>query len=145
MVAEPRRNPEHTDKSPRYARATASLESRDIIPALTLNEPVDLTHSLRHRLKYIHHRSCTPLRFHLKYAHDYVASNTQNPHHPNPRLTPLSIVAVIMSGWGLNWFAGSGAKSKDAPKKAILHLRGQISISPMITKYRIILIGLVFN
>jgi charged multivesicular body protein 4 len=33
-----------------------------------------------------------------------------------------------MSGWGLGWFGGGGAKQKDAPKKAILQLRGQLEM-----------------
>ncbi|OAL45692.1 vacuolar-sorting protein-like protein snf7 [Pyrenochaeta sp. DS3sAY3a] len=32
-----------------------------------------------------------------------------------------------MSGWGLGWFGGAAAK-KDAPKKAILQLRGQLEM-----------------
>ena len=32
-----------------------------------------------------------------------------------------------MSGWGLGWFGGGQAK-KDAPKKAILQLRGQVEM-----------------
>ena len=32
-----------------------------------------------------------------------------------------------MSGWGLGWFGGGQAK-KDAPKKAILELRGQLEM-----------------
>ncbi|KAF1950520.1 Snf7-domain-containing protein [Byssothecium circinans] len=32
-----------------------------------------------------------------------------------------------MSGWGLGWFGGGAAK-KDAPKKAILQLRGQLEM-----------------
>ena len=32
-----------------------------------------------------------------------------------------------MSGWGLGWFGGGQAK-KDAPKKAILQLRGQLEM-----------------
>lgn len=32
-----------------------------------------------------------------------------------------------MSGWGLNWFGGGQAK-KEAPKKAILQLRGQLEM-----------------
>ena len=32
-----------------------------------------------------------------------------------------------MSGWGLGWFGGSQAK-KEAPKKAILGLRGQLEM-----------------
>ncbi|KAK7732162.1 ESCRT-III subunit protein snf7 [Botryosphaeria dothidea] len=34
-----------------------------------------------------------------------------------------------MSGWGLGWFGGGGAaKKKDAPKNAILQLRGQLEM-----------------
>jgi charged multivesicular body protein 4A/B len=33
-----------------------------------------------------------------------------------------------MSGWGLGWFGGGNAKQKDAPKKAILQLRGQLEM-----------------
>ncbi|OCL04669.1 vacuolar-sorting protein-like protein snf7 [Glonium stellatum] len=33
-----------------------------------------------------------------------------------------------MSGWGLGWFGGGGAKQKEAPKKAILQLRGQLEM-----------------
>ncbi|KAF2475365.1 vacuolar-sorting protein-like protein snf7 [Lindgomyces ingoldianus] len=33
-----------------------------------------------------------------------------------------------MSGWGLNWFGGGGQKTKEAPKKAILQLRGQLEM-----------------
>jgi hypothetical protein len=33
-----------------------------------------------------------------------------------------------MSGWGLNWFGGGGQAKKDAPKKAILQLRGQLEM-----------------
>ncbi|KAF2011053.1 Snf7-domain-containing protein [Aaosphaeria arxii CBS 175.79] len=36
-----------------------------------------------------------------------------------------------MSGWGLGWFGGGNQKTKDAPKKAILQLRGQLE---MLTK-----------
>lgn len=37
-----------------------------------------------------------------------------------------------MSGWGLGWFGGGGgAKKKDAPKNAILQLRGTLD---MLTK-----------
>ena len=32
-----------------------------------------------------------------------------------------------MSGWGLGWFGGGQAK-RDAPKKAILQLRGQLEM-----------------
>ena len=32
-----------------------------------------------------------------------------------------------MSGWGLGWFGG-GQTKKDAPKKAILQLRGQLEM-----------------
>lgn len=32
-----------------------------------------------------------------------------------------------MSGWGLGWFGG-GAQKKEAPKKAILQLRGQLEM-----------------
>jgi hypothetical protein len=39
--------------------------------------------------------------------------------------TPLA--AHIMSGWGLGWFGG-GAQKKEAPKKAILQLRGQLEM-----------------
>ncbi|KAL1652629.1 ESCRT-III subunit protein snf7 [Didymella pomorum] len=34
---------------------------------------------------------------------------------------------IIMSGWGLGWFGGGQAK-KEAPKKAILQLRGQLEM-----------------
>jgi hypothetical protein len=34
---------------------------------------------------------------------------------------------AIMSGWGLGWFGGGQAK-KEAPKKAILQLRGQLEM-----------------
>ncbi|KAF2732866.1 vacuolar-sorting protein-like protein snf7 [Polyplosphaeria fusca] len=33
-----------------------------------------------------------------------------------------------MSGWGLGWFGGGNQKSKEAPKKAILQLRGQLEM-----------------
>ncbi|KAF2704747.1 Snf7-domain-containing protein [Pleomassaria siparia CBS 279.74] len=33
-----------------------------------------------------------------------------------------------MSGWGLGWLGGGAQKSKDAPKKAILQLRGQLEM-----------------
>lgn len=33
-----------------------------------------------------------------------------------------------MSGWGLGWFGGGNQKQKDAPKKAILQLRGQLEM-----------------
>lgn len=33
-----------------------------------------------------------------------------------------------MSGWGLGWFGGGNAKQKEAPKKAILQLRGQLEM-----------------
>jgi charged multivesicular body protein 4 len=33
-----------------------------------------------------------------------------------------------MSGWGLGWLGGGPAKQKDAPKKAILQLRGQLEM-----------------
>ncbi|KAF2653609.1 vacuolar-sorting protein-like protein snf7 [Lophiostoma macrostomum CBS 122681] len=33
-----------------------------------------------------------------------------------------------MSGWGLGWFGGGGPAKKDAPKKAILQLRGQLEM-----------------
>jgi charged multivesicular body protein 4 len=33
-----------------------------------------------------------------------------------------------MSGWGLGWLGGGAAKQKDAPKKAILQLRGQLEM-----------------
>ncbi|KAF2871610.1 vacuolar-sorting protein-like protein snf7 [Massariosphaeria phaeospora] len=33
-----------------------------------------------------------------------------------------------MSGWGLGWLGGGNQKSKDAPKKAILQLRGQLEM-----------------
>jgi charged multivesicular body protein 4 len=33
-----------------------------------------------------------------------------------------------MSGWGLGWLGGGTAKQKDAPKKAILQLRGQLEM-----------------
>ncbi|KAJ9643547.1 ESCRT-III subunit protein snf7 [Coniosporium apollinis] len=33
-----------------------------------------------------------------------------------------------MSGWGLGWFGGGAAKKKDAPKNAILQLRGQLEM-----------------
>lgn len=33
-----------------------------------------------------------------------------------------------MSGWGLGWFGGGPAKKKDAPKNAILQLRGQLEM-----------------
>ena len=33
-----------------------------------------------------------------------------------------------MSGWGLGWFGGGAQKQKDAPKKAILQLRGQLEM-----------------
>ncbi|KAF2488973.1 Snf7-domain-containing protein [Lophium mytilinum] len=33
-----------------------------------------------------------------------------------------------MSGWGMGWFGGGTAKQKDAPKKAILQLRGQLEM-----------------
>lgn len=33
-----------------------------------------------------------------------------------------------MSGWGLGWFGGAAAKKKDAPKNAILQLRGQLEM-----------------
>jgi charged multivesicular body protein 4 len=36
-----------------------------------------------------------------------------------------------MSGWGLGWFGGGAAAKKEAPKKAILQLRGQLE---MLTK-----------
>lgn len=32
-----------------------------------------------------------------------------------------------MSGWGMGWFGGS-AQKKEAPKKAILQLRGQLEM-----------------
>lgn len=34
---------------------------------------------------------------------------------------------IVMSGWGLGWFGGGQAK-KEAPKKAILQLRGQLEM-----------------
>lgn len=34
---------------------------------------------------------------------------------------------TTMSGWGLGWFGGGQAK-KEAPKKAILQLRGQLEM-----------------
>ena len=33
-----------------------------------------------------------------------------------------------MSGWGLGWFGGGNQKAKEAPKKAILQLRGQLEM-----------------
>ncbi|ORY03027.1 Snf7-domain-containing protein [Clohesyomyces aquaticus] len=33
-----------------------------------------------------------------------------------------------MAGWGLGWFGGGAQKSKEAPKKAILQLRGQLEM-----------------
>jgi len=33
-----------------------------------------------------------------------------------------------MSGWGLGWLGGGAQKNKDAPKKAILQLRGQLEM-----------------
>ncbi|KAF2799793.1 Snf7-domain-containing protein [Melanomma pulvis-pyrius CBS 109.77] len=33
-----------------------------------------------------------------------------------------------MNGWGLGWLGGGTQKSKDAPKKAILQLRGQLEM-----------------
>lgn len=33
-----------------------------------------------------------------------------------------------MSGWGLGWFGGGATKKKDAPKNAILQLRGQLEM-----------------
>lgn len=33
-----------------------------------------------------------------------------------------------MSGWGLGWFGGGSQKQKEAPKKAILQLRGQLEM-----------------
>jgi charged multivesicular body protein 4 len=33
-----------------------------------------------------------------------------------------------MSGWGLGWFGGASQKQKEAPKKAILQLRGQLEM-----------------
>jgi charged multivesicular body protein 4 len=33
-----------------------------------------------------------------------------------------------MSTWGLGWFGGGNQKQKDAPKKAILQLRGQLEM-----------------
>ncbi|KAK0660524.1 Vacuolar-sorting protein SNF7 [Lasiodiplodia hormozganensis] len=33
-----------------------------------------------------------------------------------------------MSGWGMGWFGGGAAKKKDAPKNAILQLRGQLEM-----------------
>lgn len=33
-----------------------------------------------------------------------------------------------MSGWGMGWFGGGAAKKKDAPKHAILQLRGQLEM-----------------
>lgn len=36
-----------------------------------------------------------------------------------------------MNGWGLGWFGGGGQAKKEAPKKAILQLRGQLE---MLTK-----------
>lgn len=33
-----------------------------------------------------------------------------------------------MSGWGLGWFGGGGQKKRDAPKNAILQLRGTMEM-----------------
>jgi charged multivesicular body protein 4 len=33
-----------------------------------------------------------------------------------------------MSGWGLGWFGGGAAAKKEAPKKAILQMRGQLEM-----------------
>lgn len=33
-----------------------------------------------------------------------------------------------MSGWGLGWFGGGNQGKKEAPKKAILQLRGQLEM-----------------
>jgi len=33
-----------------------------------------------------------------------------------------------MNNWGLGWLGGGAAKQKDAPKKAILQLRGQLEM-----------------
>lgn len=33
-----------------------------------------------------------------------------------------------MSGWGMGWFGGGAAQKKEAPKKAILQLRGQLEM-----------------
>lgn len=43
------------------------------------------------------------------------------------KLTIYSTIKHKMSGWGLGWFGGGQAK-KEAPKKAILQLRGQLEM-----------------
>ncbi|KAK7185589.1 snf7 family protein, partial [Paraphaeosphaeria sporulosa] len=48
--------------------------------------------------------------------------------HPRTCAPPCSYRAhTNMSGWGLGWFGGGGQK-KEAPKKAILQLRGQLEM-----------------
>ncbi|KAJ4326192.1 ESCRT-III subunit protein snf7 [Neodidymelliopsis sp. IMI 364377] len=71
-------------------------------------------------------------------------SGTNNNHHDlAPRTPPVfrhplartlqilfslpQRLYLIMSGWGLGWFGGGQAK-KEAPKKAILQLRGQLEM-----------------
>ena len=41
-----------------------------------------------------------------------------------------------MSTWGLGWFGGGQNKGKEAPKKAILQLRGQLEMLNKREKHR---------
>lgn len=58
----------------------------------------------------------------LQQSHDFITSFWLR--IADPRLLDTSF---IMSGWGLGWFGGGQAK-KEAPKRAILQLRGQLEM-----------------
>jgi hypothetical protein len=47
--------------------------------------------------------------------------------YDRPKLTENPQYYTKMSGWGLGWFGG-GQTKKEAPKKAILQLRGQLEM-----------------
>jgi hypothetical protein len=47
--------------------------------------------------------------------------------YDRPKLTENPQDYIKMSGWGLGWFGG-GQTKKEAPKKAILQLRGQLEM-----------------
>lgn len=104
----------HLQPQPRRPDLPETLQSPPFAPSPTFSA------------KYVGiacHPAAPPTRYLIAHLatnfHHVVWFSTTNPRHPG--------TTKIMSGWGLGWFGGGQAK-KEAPKKAILQLRGQLEM-----------------
>ena len=128
MIAPPRHHVTGTARQPHsWSKTVCSQSLRSASPALADDpfEPLPSVSVAR-----------SPCRFRIRSAQSAshclrasarppsiasAAASSSQPHASPAR-------THTMSGWGIGWFGGGSAKQKDAPKKAILQLRGQLEM-----------------